>query len=630
MNYTLTFNLNHTAAILGISEERLTEILNDLGITPKNGALTVPELEALQQYLTEQVEEADRKTEAARMYLERTVAESAILIDTCSLLSWYLDPFMDHLVPLLRQYQKTLIVPGNVVRELFNLKCKPDTQERAAHAIELICKLREEGLVNIYGSDDKSIADKEILVAAMQYFTETKLTVITYDRKLSEALVGINLQEAVSGKRLNVVQINKFGYLSRYLTENRRQSVSVGRAGTYNRSSDEPVGDYAKLLPVREIPESGSVVTGSSGCMYTLLDVLSSGGEGTIYELHDGSVAKIYHKNKLSEGRRDKLELMVRKSLRRAGLCWPVELLYNSYNEFVGYRMDKAAGIELQRIMLTKQSVEKYFPDWKKQDTVQLSITILEMLDYLHRNGVILGDINLQNLLVVSPTEVWFVDCDSYQVENYPCPVGTVRFTPPELQGKNFGSILRTTGNEAFAVATLLFMIMLPGKSPYAQQGGEGLAEVIRKMDFPYPCGDNNSKFTPMGTYRFQWSHLPRSIKESFYGTFAKGASYSTESTRLTDRDWLREFRKYHTLLAEGKLQENDPNANEIFPNSWKKNPNQQVWHTSVCIDCGKEFDITEEEMTKCLERNFQLPRRCPGCRYMKRILQENSPADAE
>ena len=31
-------------------------------------------------------------------------------------------------------------------------------------------------------------------------------------------------------------------------------------------------------------------------------------------------------------------------------------------------------------------------------------------------------------------------------------------------------------------------MIMLPGKSPYAQEGGGDLGEAILTMDFPYPC----------------------------------------------------------------------------------------------------------------------------------------------
>ena len=99
--------------------------------------------------------------------------------------------------------------------------------------------------------------------------------------------------------------------------------------------------------------------------------------------------------------------------------------------------------------------------------------------------NIIIGDINPLNILVKSPTEVYFVDTDSYQVENYPCPVGTIEFTPPELQGKNYETFLRSFENEYFAIATLVFMILLPGKSPYTQQGGGDPAANIRAMEFP-------------------------------------------------------------------------------------------------------------------------------------------------
>lgn len=100
------------------------------------------------------------------------------------------------------------------------------------------------------------------------------------------------------------------------------------------------------------------------------------------------------------------------------------ELLRDAEGNFVGYRMERARGTELQRALFTRPALEAHFPNWKKADMVQLCITILEKICALHGRGIILGDINPLNILVVSPTEVWFVDCDSYQIGGYPCPVG--------------------------------------------------------------------------------------------------------------------------------------------------------------------------------------------------------------
>ena len=58
-------------------------------------------------------------------------------------------------------------------------------------------------------------------------------------------------------------------------------------------------------------------------------------------------------------------------------------------------------------------------------------------------------------------------------------------------------------------MATLLFMLMLPGKAPYAQQGGDSMENAIREGNFPYPCGDNHGSGVPEDPWRYQWSHLP-------------------------------------------------------------------------------------------------------------------------
>ena len=341
----------------------------------------------------------------------------------------------------------------------------------------------------------------------------------------------------------------------------------------------------------------------------------------TVYDLGDGTVAKIYHRGKLTVGRREKLERMTAEPVCCEGVCWPKELLRDAEGNFVGYRMERARGTELQRALFTRPALEAHFPDWKKADMVQLCITILEKICALHERGIILGDINPLNILVVSPTEVWFVDCDSYQIGGYPCPVGTVRFTAPEIQKRNFADFLRTEGNEAFAVATLLFMLMLPGKSPYAQEGGGDLSEAILAMDFPYPCGDNHSDKTPEGAWRFLWSHLPRYLKEYFYGTFQNGGAYSTEQTRRTTQQWLTAFRYYLRLLQEGKLQ--DPESAEIFPTRWKVTDPaaRTVWERRTCAECGNAFDIMESERDYYREKGMFLPRRCPTCRRLRRKL---------
>jgi serine/threonine protein kinase len=218
-------------------------------------------------------------------------------------------------------------------------------------------------------------------------------------------------------------------------------------------------------------------------------------------------------------------------------------------------------------------------------------ITILEKIKYLHDRNIIMGDINPLNILVVSPTEVYFVDTDSYQVENFPCPVGTINYTAPEIQRKHFSTFLRTIGNENFAVATLLFMIMLPGKPPYSQQGGEDPINNVIRMNFSYPFGDNSNKKTPDGPWRYIWSHLTYDLKEAFFNTFKKNCKYSKENTRLSCDEWLSIFKYYLDLLDSGKFGEQDKMSEELFPTRHKKSPNINY---VICKLCNNEVPETQ------------------------------------
>ena len=84
---------------------------------------------------------------------------------------------------------------------------------------------------------------------------------------------------------------------------------------------------------------------------------------------------------------------------------------------------EKLTGTPLQHCLLSQTAVLKHFPSGKRSELVQLAVTVLEKIQALHQAGVLLGDINLNNFLMVSPREIWLVDCDSYQVGGYPCPV---------------------------------------------------------------------------------------------------------------------------------------------------------------------------------------------------------------
>lgn len=319
---------------------------------------------------------------------------------------------------------------------------------------------------------------------------------------------------------------------------------------------------------------------GSHSKPIKLTKKIGEGGEGSVFETSLGKtsdyVAKIYARSKLIDTKIEKLKLMMSKSIALRGVCFPVAIIKNEKKEPVGFLMPRAKGVELGKSVFMPKLLQQKFPSWTRRDTIQLCITILEKIEHLNDRGIILGDINGQNILVVSPTEVYFVDCDSYQIGNYPCPAGTVHFTPPEAQGKDYSTFLRTQAMENFAIATLLFMIMLPGKSPYASVGGASPAENIRNGAFVY--NSDNSKVPP-GKWGFIWSHMSYDTKQAFVDTFRSTGAHFAPDKRLNATSWLEVFRKYQNDIE--LMVTSDPMVVDIFPTRLKM---------KRCKNCGKMY----------------------------------------
>ena len=565
----------------------------------------------------------------SKAFLVNIVKNFKIFIDTCSLLSEYAESFWEHILPVLKEHNSNVVVPLRVYQEVAKYAddpelCKtkaPDDAElnaRAKKAKLKIINFQSAGLVRVLGDDrTDNFADNVFQTVFTQFRMKYNLILITQDKRLSEDIMKISESKSVLVKnQILVRRINKYGYLSfpdflRPEGDSPRKNYTLKKP---LRRDEIPEAEKFALADAMTVPSTVISVSHYPAVGDTLTaefsdktvsvelksEIGSGGGEGYIYDTdHPNTVAKIYKPGKIDGAKFEKLKLMLTKNIQCEGVCFPKALLYNSRGEFVGFLMDKASGKELQKCIFIPMLLRKYFPNWKKKDTVQLCITILNKLKYLHDRNVILGDINPNNILVVSSTEVYFVDTDSYQIGGYPCPVGTINYTAPEIQKKRFDSFLRTMGNERFAVATLLFMIMLPGKPPYSLQGGEDQVDNIINGDFAYASGERTNGKAPEGVWRYIWSHMPRFLKDDFYDTFHKDGRYHSENSRFSDEDWLKKFEHYAELLADenGKFLANDKMSAELFPTRTKADVNS-VFVT--CLLCGIERDEGRTEQGYC------------------------------
>ena len=522
-----------------------------------------------------------------------------IFIDTSSLIYSKADQFWTNIVPLLAKHNKNIVIPTVVYSELKNLVNNPETAKQnksyiAAQGHKILQNVNNllEAKTLLLVGDKNNISVDSTLQSVFKLFSlKYDLLLITQNRNLAASIIDIEKnrsQSAITTHQIKVMHIVDDGLLCDFdIVTNTDNSILVQRKTNTTNSSavntnekfaiKNQITKVSGSINITEYPSEGSELTAEGRkdiIKITLTKAGPSGGEGTIFFTNTPKiVAKIYKPGKLDQAKFEKLHLMMSKNLQYPGICLPKALLYNNKHEFVGYTMEQAEGKELQKCIFIPQLLAKNFPDWTKLETVTLCITILKKIKYLHDRNVILGDINPLNILVKSPTEVYFVDTDSYQIEGYHCPVGTVNFTATEIQRKKYCEFLRTMGNERFAVATLLFMIMLPGKPPYSLQGGENQIDNIINADFAYPSGKRSNGKAPEGMWRFCWSHLPRFLKDDFYETFHKSGKYHDENARFSTDEWLAKFKRYLSQIKNGSITNYDEMSLSLFPTRRKKSP---------------------------------------------------------
>ncbi len=382
-----------------------------------------------------------------------------------------------------------------------------------------------------------------------------------------------------------------------------------GDASLYNSGPFSPVNypvssligdDYPvpppTQLEVNAVPAKGDLVYLPSGERVKLVNEIASGGEGTIYETDiPNLVAKIYHRNRITADLKEKITAMVKLreffkvDRKDFTIVWPEAILYNSRREFVGYLMPRARGEPLQRICNATLLMRKY-RHIKRSDLVKIAINTLKALDHLYTYRVLMGDVNSLNILVDEKLKVHLIDSDSYQIGPFVCKVGKPEFSHPDWIDKKYADNPRNPTSEAFALAILVFMILLPGKHPFAKVGGEGITDNIKQRFFPYAVkGTEVSSYdkAPAGHWRYIWSHTPPRIKEILHDILVGDREPQTyEELRATVNELIYHLEKYRSEILSGER------TDEVFP-TYYFIPDYVQKKKLVCPKCKKTFEIS-------------------------------------
>lgn len=298
-----------------------------------------------------------------------------------------------------------------------------------------------------------------------------------------------------------------------------------------------------------------NLVRGAARAPVKLGKELGRGGEGAVFPVvgAPGLVAKIYFKP-LSAAKADKLRAMSRHAapaLLRAA-AWPLDVLADEAGVLRGFLMSRIDAREDLHQLYSPKSRRRAFPDVDFRFVARVATNLARAFAQVHAQGNVIGDVNHGNALVGRDGTVVLIDCDSFQVRQggrtFTCDVGVPLFTPPEISGRAFRGLVRSTNHDAFGLAVLLFHLLFTGRHPFAGRFVDGempIERAIAESRFAYGAqAAARGMSAPPGT-------LPlTAFGEKLASLFEAAFAAPGERARPSASEWVNALQEFEVQLA--------------------------------------------------------------------------------
>ena len=327
---------------------------------------------------------------------------------------------------------------------------------------------------------------------------------------------------------------------------------------------------------------------------YTLGQQLAAGGEGVVYELSGDSshVAKIYKPDRFkSEAEKGvmerKLGAMINMNVSATvdgllRLAWPQDILYEN-GKIVGFIMPRiTTKYKIFDVYRTgRNSIrEKEYSNYTWKYSVQFAYNMAWVVSYLHRNNIVIGDLNQINIAVDAKTgAVILIDCDSFDIrdpktgEHFPCVVGLEEMLAPELQ--TVGSLRNgtfTKESDNFSLAIHIFRLLMNNEDPLggamttnASQSSVPGNKAIINGECLYVRNVPGKKWLPRMP---KLDILPPSIQQLFKKTFNYTATtaLSKKNGRATAAEWVNALAVLSAPEPNPNLKKCSVNPKHVYP----------------------------------------------------------------
>lgn len=221
---------------------------------------------------------------------------------------------------------------------------------------------------------------------------------------------------------------------------------------------------------------------GQNGRTYELDRAIKSGGEGIVHSIQGNpySVAKIYKPERIAdpqllESTRDKILAMLAMRFNprvrgRVVVAWPEDALFDRRGVFQGFVMSKIQDMKSLIWASRPSDRDILWPNgYRWRYSMAIAFNLAWTIECLHSAGIVVGDMNTNNILINAKGMVTLIDADSFNIQPYKCIVGFPEVLPPELQGKDLRKPVNAFSEktDCFSLAIHIFSVLCNNCHPF-------------------------------------------------------------------------------------------------------------------------------------------------------------------
>lgn len=351
---------------------------------------------------------------------------------------------------------------------------------------------------------------------------------------------------------------------------------------------------------------------------------LGEGGEGAVYEIlspanYRNSVAKILYPDKRTNERRYKVRYMVDNPPANIQdgnghnfLIWPQQILLEN-NDFVGFIMPKAEGIDLEELCRVKLKPElasewqKFYRDNSDSMILRLILcsNIAKAVNALHATGhYVIGDLKPENIRVKLNGLVSILDLDSCQISDggqirFQSKMNTPRYNPPDtiVEHKELSWDLFIIGIIFYEILCGIHPFIGTTKAPY-----ENLNTPEQKIQAGlFPFGSKLNYFEVIGIPHYNFYNLPDRVQKIFLRCFDQGIA--NPAIRPNTTDWLNNLTAKPKIVFFKADRENIISGVEVTLN-WKV---EGADDTEISEGIGKVKESDSITVKPNSDRNYKI-----------------------